>query len=167
FYLDSEGKRSLKVKSFAGDDEKILLLEFKELLEKFNQDKLTLVAHNGKEFDFPYLCRRMLINQIELPSVLNIGGKKPWEINHIDTLELWKFGDRKSYTSLELLAAVFDIPTSKDDIDGSMVNEVYYQQRDLEKIACYCRKDVIVTAQLLLKLHNEPLINEDQVYIVN
>lgn len=167
FYLDKNSQRCLKVKSFCGENEKELLEEFKSLLEKFHPQKLTLVAHNGKEFDFPYICRRMLINRIELPEVLKIGGKKPWEINHLDTLELWKFGDRKNYTSLELLAAVFDIPTSKDDIDGSMVNKVYYKENNLAKIAHYCRKDVIVTSQLLLRLFNEPLIAEDNIFIQN
>ena len=131
FFTYSGPELSLRIKGFYDDDEGQLLNDFIELLEKFDASKLILCAHNGKEFDFPYLCRRMLVNNITLPNVLDISGKKPWEINHIDTMELWKFGDRKNFTSLELLAALFDIPTSKDSIDGSMVSTVYYEENDL------------------------------------
>jgi 3'-5' exonuclease len=113
-----------------------------------------LVAHNGKEFDFPYLCRRMLINGISIPPILNTAGKKPWEVNHIDTMELWKFGDYKNYTSLNVLAKCFGIPSPKDDIDGSMVGHTYWQQNDLGRIAEYCKKDIVTTAQVLLKYKN-------------
>jgi DNA polymerase elongation subunit (family B) len=153
-----------KVKSFYGDDEKILLGEFIQMLQKFNttNDQL-LCGHNAKEFDFPYLCRRMLINGLEIPSILNIAGKKPWEVQHIDTMDLWKFGDFKSFTSLELLAATFDIPTPKDDIDGSMVWSVYWKDKGLERIKTYCQKDVLTTAQLLLSFKGEKLIDEGDV----
>jgi DNA polymerase elongation subunit (family B) len=153
-----------KVKSFYGDDEKILLGEFIQMLQKFNttNDQL-LCGHNAKEFDFPYLCRRMLINGLEIPSLLNIAGKKPWEVQHIDTMDLWKFGDFKSFTSLELLAATFDIPTPKDDIDGSMVWSVYWKDKGLERIKTYCQKDVLTTAQLLLSFKGEKLIDEGDV----
>ena len=125
-----------------------------------------LCAHNGKEFDFPYLCRRMLINGISIPSQLNMAGKKPWEIVHLDTMELWKFGDYKSYTSLILLTEIFNIPTPKDDIDGSQVGHVYWQENALERIATYCQKDVIATAQLLRRYRFEELIDEmDIVYV--
>lgn len=152
-YINPEKELAFKTKTLSGHDEYALLNDFKSILEKYRADKLTLVAHNGMEFDFPYLCRRMLINGIKIPAVLNLSGKKPWEIKHIDTLNYWKFGDRKNYTSLDLLAAVFDIPGSKDDIDGSMVSEVYYHQNNLERIATYCSKDVWVTAMLYLKLN--------------
>lgn len=153
-----------KVKSFYGDDEKILLSEFIQMLQKFNatNDQL-LCGHNAKEFDFPYLCRRMLINGLEIPSILNIAGKKPWEVQHIDTMDLWKFGDYKSFTSLELLAATFDIPTPKDDIDGSMVWSVYWKDKGLERIKTYCQKDVLTTAQLLLSFKGEKLIDDGDV----
>ena len=153
-----------KVKSFYGDDEKILLSEFIQMLQKFNatNDQL-LCGHNAKEFDFPYLCRRMLINGLEIPSILNIAGKKPWEVQHIDTMDLWKFGDFKSFTSLELLAATFDIPTPKDDIDGSMVWSVYWKDKGLERIKTYCQKDVLTTAQLLLSFKGEKLIDDGDV----
>jgi predicted PolB exonuclease-like 3'-5' exonuclease len=153
-----------KVKSFYGDDEKILLGEFIQMLQKFNttNDQL-LCGHNAKEFDFPYLCRRMLINGLEIPSILNIAGKKPWEVQHIDTMDLWKFGDFKSFNSLELLAATFDIPTPKDDIDGSMVWSVYWKDKGLERIKTYCQKDVLTTAQLLLSFKGEKLIDEGDV----
>ena len=125
-----------------------------------------LCAHNGKEFDFPYLCRRMLINSLEIPVQLQISGKKPWEINHLDTMELWKFGDYKNYTSLNLLAAVFNIPTPKDDIDGGDVGHVYWQEKNLERIKTYCQKDVITTARLLLRFKCQPLIPEEQIILV-
>jgi DNA polymerase elongation subunit (family B) len=127
---------------------------------------LVLCAHNGKEFDFPYICRRMLIHGIKLPAQLQIAGKKPWEVNHIDTMELWKFGDYKSYTSLSLLTAIFDIPTPKDDIDGSQVGNVYWIDKQLERICTYCQKDVIATAQLLRRFRGQDLIADENITIV-
>ena len=168
FYYESNGQPSLRVKSLASHDEKELLLNFKNFIEsKFDQDNLKLCAHNGKEFDFPYLCRRMLINDIKIPWSLNMSGKKPWEVQHIDTMELWKFGDWKSFTSLDLLTTIFEIPSSKKELDGSMVTKTYYGEKDgLTKIEEYCRKDVIATAQLYLRLNNLPLIDPDQINIV-
>ncbi len=157
---------SLRVKSFYGEEEKELIQSFIELLKK-QADSLILCAHNGKEFDFPYLCRRILINGLEIPVQLNIHGKKPWEIMHLDTMDLWKFGDYKNYTSLKLLAAVFNIPSPKDDIDGSMVHKVYWEDNDLERIRVYCEKDVITTAQLLLKFKSLPVLSNDHITIVN
>ena len=157
---------ALRVKALFNNDEAILLNEFKDLLHKFDGKDLTLCGHNGKEFDFPYLCRRMLINNIKLPAVLDTSGKKPWEVNHLDTMEMWKFGDRKNFTSLELLATLFDIPTSKDAIDGSQVSNVFYDEQDLEKIAKYCSKDVVVTAQLLLRLNQLPMIKEENIHLI-
>jgi uncharacterized protein YprB with RNaseH-like and TPR domain len=158
---------NFRIKSFYGDDEKALLTDFANLLEsKFSSKKFLLCAHNGKEFDFPYLSRRMLINGMSLPEILDLAGKKPWEVPHLDTMELWKFGDFKNYTSLELLTAVFDIPTPKDDIDGSQVGEVYWQEKDLERIVKYCQKDVLSIAQLFLRYQNKPLLTEEQVLIV-
>jgi DNA polymerase elongation subunit (family B) len=161
-----DGQYHLKVKAISNDDEKELLSEFAELLNtKFNQNKHILVAHNGKEFDFPYICRRLLINGIDLPGILELSGKKPWEIKHLDTLELWKFGDYKNYTSLNVLAKSFGIPSPKDDIDGSLVGYTYWQQNDLERIAVYCKKDIVTTAQLLMKYKNLPLIPQDFIEI--
>ena len=144
-----------RTKSFAGDDEVKLLSDFASLLARFcTSREHTLCGHNIKEFDIPYICRRMVIHGIALPSVLNISGKKPWEIQFIDTLELWKFGDYKNYTSLKLLTAVFGIPTPKDDIDGSQVAAVYYGENNIQRIALYCQKDVVATAQVFLKMQN-------------
>lgn len=155
-----------KVKSFYGYDEKEVLNGFAGLLNsKFHGSQFALAAHNGKEFDYPYLSRRMLINGINLPMLLNIAGKKPWEINLLDTMELWKFGDYKSYTSLPLLAAVFGIKTPKDDIDGSMVGKVFWEENDLERIAIYCQKDVVTTAQVLLKYRCEEQISEENISV--
>lgn len=160
------GKRAgLRVKSFAGHDEKELLEDFSKMLSG-QPLSLILCAHNGKEFDFPYICRRMLINGVQFPPHLQITGKKPWEIPHLDTMELWKFGDYKNYTSLSLLTAIFDIPTSKDDIDGSQVGYVYWVEDDLPRICTYCQKDVIATAQLLRRYRGENLIADDCITIV-
>ncbi|MFN7312306.1 MAG: 3'-5' exonuclease [Bacteroidota bacterium] len=164
FFTRSGNFWQFRIKSFYGDDERILLEEFNLTLNRyFNEPDQLLCAHNGKEFDFPYLCRRMLINGLEIPDTLSIAGKKPWEVNHIDTMELWKFGDFKNFTSLELLAATFNIPTPKDDIEGSMVWSVYWQENNLERIKTYCQKDVVTVAQLLLRFRNEPLLTDDQI----
>jgi len=152
------GSLGLKTKSYYGDDEKQLLCEFKGVLEKLDSSTLKLCAHNGREFDFPYLCRRMLVNDISLPAVLNLSGRKSWEIPHMDTMEMWKFGDYKHYTSLDLLAAIFNIPSSKNGIEGSQVNAVYYKEKNLEKIKDYCVRDVVVLSQLFLKIKGHSLI---------
>lgn len=158
--------RKIVIKSFAGDDEKIILHQFADMLNKWSAgEQKFLCAHNGKEFDFPYLCRRMIINNVSIPSLLNISGKKPWEVSHLDTLELWKFGDFKSFTSLNLLAHVLGIPTPKDDIDGSMVWKVYWEEKNLPRIVTYCQKDVVTVAQILLRMNGEPLIREENIEI--
>ncbi len=163
-----DGELAIRIKSITNDDEKVLLEEVKTFLAtKFDPELLKLCGHNGKEFDFPYLSRRMLINGIKLPYVLDNSGKKPWEVKFIDTLEMWKFGDRKNFTSLDLLTTIFEIPSSKSDIDGSMVNEVYYNEKDgLQRIEKYCQGDVIATAQLFLKMHALPLVNPENITIV-
>jgi uncharacterized protein YprB with RNaseH-like and TPR domain len=156
--------REFRIKSFYGDDEKQILGDFSALISKhFNRKEHLLCAHNGKEFDFPFLCRRMIINGLKLPKPLNIAGKKPWEVNHLDTMELWKFGDYKSYTSLSLLAAVFGIDTPKGDIDGSQVASVYYEDKNLERIVKYCCGDVLTVAQILLRFMSQPLITQDNI----
>lgn len=167
FIKIENGVPHLRVKSLAGHDEKALLQEFIKIVEHFNPKELQLCAHNGREFDFPFLSRRMLINSLPLPEALNMAGKKPWEIKHLDTLDLWKFGDYKHYTSLELLAALFEIPSSKDDIDGSMVDSLYYKDGDVERIAKYCIQDVVVTTQLYLRLSGFNLIAEENVIFVD
>lgn len=163
-FVDGEnGNLVFKTKSFSGHDEKKLLEDFKLVIEKADPTKTKLCAHNGKEFDFPYISRRMLVNGITLPSLLNLSGAKKWEVPHLDTMEMWKFGDYKHYTSLDLLLALFDIPTSKGRMDGSMVNEVYYKEKDLPKIAEYCIADVIAVAQLYLKMKGMPLIEQKNI----
>ena len=158
--------KEFRIKSFYGEDEKILLEDFKLTLER-HFTEYALCAHNGKEFDFPFMCRRMLVNGISLPEVLQIQGKKPWEITHLDTMELWKFGDYKSYTSLQLLAAIFNIPTPKDDIDGSQVAKVFYEEKNLERIKTYCAKDVVTVARLLQKMRGEQALRDEQVVLIN
>tara|TARA_R110002073_G_scaffold325056_1_gene503595 strand:+ start:33479 stop:34312 length:834 start_codon:yes stop_codon:yes gene_type:complete len=164
YFTEQRKKRSLRVTSFYGDDEKEILNNFKNLLDThFNKGTHVLCAHNGKEFDFPYIARRMIVHQIKLPSKLNLFGKKPWEVPHIDTMELWKFGDYKHYTSLQLLTSILNIPSPKDDIDGSEVAKVYYEEKNLKRIVNYCEKDTIAIAQLLLRFNNEDLIKESEI----
>lgn len=154
-----------RVKSFASHDETELLEKFAKMLNGISPN-LILCGHNAKEFDFPYICRRMLVNGVRMPVQLQLHGKKPWEINHLDTMELWKCGDYKNYTSLSLLAAIFNIPTPKDDIDGSMVGHVYWVENQLDRICTYCQKDVVATAQLLRRYRGEELIPEELITIV-
>jgi 3'-5' exonuclease len=152
--FDEDDAPTLRVKALKGHDEKALLQEFRSTLETgFRKDGLRLCAHNGKEFDFPYLCRRMLVHGIPLPRVLDMAGKKPWEVAHLDTMELWRFGDRKNFVSLDLLAALFGIGSSKELMEGSEVNHYYYTENNLDKIAEYCLRDVIVTVQIFLKMN--------------
>ncbi|GEN75693.1 3'-5' exonuclease [Chryseobacterium hagamense] len=153
-----EKNDTLKIKSFAGDDEKKLLLEFGEIFNSQRLREVILCAHNGKEFDFPWIARRYLINGMMPPTPFQMFGKKPWEIQHIDTMELWKFGDYKSFVSLELLAHVFGIPTPKDDIDGSMVSSIYYIEKDLQRIVDYCEKDVLTLANVFRRMRQEDLL---------
>ncbi|WP_316806708.1 3'-5' exonuclease [Pedobacter agri] len=157
---------SLRLKSFYGEQEQKILEQFSSLLNK-QTPNLVFCAHNGKEFDFPYICRRLLINGLEIPSQLDISGKKPWEVNHLDTMEMWKFGDHKHYTSLNLLACSLNIPTPKDDIDGSQVRQVYYEEKNLERIVTYCQKDVVTTAQVLLKFKGMDIISAENITIVS
>ena len=160
FFNDDE----LRVKSFYSDNEKELLIEFKDLLDKyFYSDDVLLCGHNSKEFDFPYIARRMLINGVEIPKILDIAGLKPWEVKHLDTMQLWKFGDYKHYTSLDLLTAVFDIPTPKDDIAGSDVWKVYWEDNDLERIRIYCEKDTITVVRLLQAFMGQAWIRDKDI----
>lgn len=156
-------EKKLVVKSFYNDNEKALLQEFLEMLQKWGEPHKYLCAHNGKEFDYPYLCRRLVIQGMDLPDLLQIAGKKPWDIPHLDTMELWKFGDFKNYTSLHLLANALGIPTPKDDIDGSQVAEVYWLEKNLQRIATYCQKDVFTTVQIYLRMKGEALVLPENV----
>lgn len=158
-----EESRTFRVTSFYGD-ELTILNDFKSLIvSHFSMSKHLLCAHNGKEFDFPYIARRMIINNIELPNKLNLFGKKPWEVPHLDTLDLWKFGDYKTFTSLKLLTNVLGIPSPKDDIDGSQVYRVYYEDKDMDRIITYCEKDTIAVAQVLLRLRTDELLSDDEI----
>jgi uncharacterized protein YprB with RNaseH-like and TPR domain len=164
YFVDNKEEKQLRVTSFYGDDEQQILTDFKELLDKhFSKKNNVLCAHNGKEFDFPFLSRRMIIHGIPLPNKLNLFGKKPWEVPHLDTLELWKFGDYKHYTSLKLLTHILKVPSPKDDIEGSEVAKVYYRDKDLKRIVNYCEKDTIAIAQILLRYNNLPILEEDQI----
>lgn len=167
FFKEGE-KIKFKVKTLAHRDEKQLLTDFVSILRKFDQENLKLCGHNGKEFDFPYLCRRLIVHGIDIPWALDLSGKKPWEVRHIDTMELWKFGDRKNFTSLKLLTDLLQIPGSKTDLDGSKVNETYYgSEEGLSRIATYCSGDVVATAQLYLRLNNLPILAADDIMISN
>jgi len=158
----------LRIKSFYGDDEAEILHHFIAIADKMHARNpyFQFAGHNIKEFDIPYICRRMLINHMPLPDYLLLSDKKPWEVKMTDTMNWWKFGDNKNYVSLHLLATVLGIPTSKDDIDGSMVQDVYYQEKNLERIVTYCQKDVVVSANIILRYMSFPLLNNEQVSIV-
>ncbi|MFN4248762.1 MAG: ribonuclease H-like domain-containing protein [Flavipsychrobacter sp.] len=158
---------TLRLKPLANDDEKQLLIDFKELVQRFakHYPNLQFCGHNIKEFDVPFLCRRMLINGIQLPDAMNLSGKKPWEITHYDTLEMWKFGDYKHFTSLALLAEILGIPSPKDDMDGSMVGHVYWNEKDLPRIAKYCMQDVLTSAKVFLRLKGITDIHPEPVYV--
>ncbi len=159
-----EGENHFRIKSFYGKEEKKILSNFNNLLESdFNRPNYQLCAHNGKEFDFPFIARRTLINVLKLPNVLDFSGKKPWEVNHLDTMELWRFGDYKNYTSIKLLAAIFNIPSVNDDIDRGQMSDIYYKEKDLERIKIYCQKDTLTVAQLLLRYKGEKLIKEENI----
>ncbi len=165
FKLEGD-KRNFRTTSFSGTETEVLV-QFKKLLsEHFNKPQHVLCAHNGKEFDFPFIARRMIINNIKLPFKLDLFGKKPWEIPHLDTLELWKFGDYKHYTSLKLLTKILGIPSPKSDIDGSQVRDVYYEEYDLNRIVAYCERNVVAVAQIVLRLRNETLLEEKEIISV-
>lgn len=168
-YRNNEGQLHVRLKSFADQDERQVLVDFIELIEQYynNPNSHFICGHNIREFDIPYVCRRMVIHQLPFPQVLNLAGKKPWETRHLlDTLELWKFGDYKHYTSLKLLAAVLGFPSPKDDIDGSEVGRVFWEENDLPRIAHYCEKDVLATIQLFLKYKRMPILTDEQVTFI-
>jgi len=169
FYHDKGDRLCLKIKSIYGDNEADVLKQFIELANRFYKHKhnFQFAGHNIREFDIPFLCRRMVINQITLPPYLHIYGAKPWEIIMSDTLQWWKFGDYKNYTSLHLLASILGVPTSKDDIDGSMVQHVYYKENDLLRIVRYCEKDVIVVARIIQRFKNIPIIEQENIFILS
>jgi 3'-5' exonuclease len=156
---------SFRLKSFYGDEEKLLLSDFSAMLSKFskNAKDSQLCAHNGKEFDYPYIARRMIINGLIIPGILDNAGKKPWEVRLLDTMDLWKFGDYKNYISLDLLTSILGIPTPKDDIDGSMVAGIYFTDKDIQRIVRYCEKDVLAIARVLMRFMNLPEIKEDRI----
>lgn len=165
-YFAIRGNKRFRTTTFYGE-EKELLTQFKQLLEShFNNADHLLCAHNGKEFDFPYIARRMIINGVDLPAKLNLFGKKPWEVAHLDTLELWKFGDYKHYTSLKLLTKILGIPSPKTDIDGSQVRDVFYEEKDITRIIQYCERDVVAIAQVVLRLRNETLLDDTEILSV-
>jgi DNA polymerase elongation subunit (family B) len=164
-FIKEKNPFAFRLKSFYSDDEKSLLNEFSGMLLKFSKPgrDAVLCAHNGKEFDYPYIARRMIVNGLILPGILDNAGKKPWEIKLLDTMDLWKFGDFKNYTSLDLLTSILGIPSPKDDLDGSMIAGVYYNEKDLARIVRYCEKDVLAVAQVLLRFMNLPGIPYDRI----
>jgi predicted PolB exonuclease-like 3'-5' exonuclease len=169
YYQDAAGRMCLKLKSICCEDEVDLLKEFITLIDKFKarHPNFQFAGHNIREFDIPFICRRLIINRVPLPTYFQIQGAKPWEIHMLDTLQWWKFGDYKNYTSLNLLANVLGIPTSKDDIDGSKVQDVYYKENDLPRIVNYCQKDVVVVAQVILRFRNMPLLEPENIVIAS
>lgn len=166
FRNKGDQRLNVRLKSFASENEAELLHAFSQLVFQYYNDpmKFYFCGHNLKEFDIPYICRRMMVNQLPFPSPFQLSGKKPWETRHLlDTMEMWKFGDKKNFTSLKLLAAILDFPSPKDDIDGSEVGRVYWEDKDLNRIAFYCEKDVLATVQLFLRYRRMPILEDDQV----
>lgn len=160
------GEYELRIKALQDDDEQKLLHDFSALLNRFDHQNTIFCGHNIKEFDLPYICRRMIVNRLPIPDVLNLSGKKPWEVKHIDTMELWSFGDRKSFTSLNLLAQILGIESSKQDIDGSQVHRVFYEEKNLDRIATYCKKDVAVAAQVFFRLKGLPSLDDSKIILI-
>ena len=169
FYENEDKQLCLKMKSIYGDDEVEILRNFTDLCNRMYQHDrgFQFGGHNIKEFDIPFICRRLLINRLPLPEYLQLHDKKPWEVKMFDTLNWWKFGDNKNYVSLHLLASVLGIPTSKTDIDGSMVQDVYYKEKNLQRIVDYCQRDVVVTANVMLRFKNMPLLTENRISVVS
>ncbi|WP_017730085.1 ribonuclease H-like domain-containing protein [Nafulsella turpanensis] len=165
---EPEGDLELRVKAMNdAEDERKVLEEFIKLLQdRFDQNSLRLCAHNGKEFDFPYLCRRMLVHCVPIPPVLSFAGKKPWEVPHLDTMEMWMFGNRKYLVGLETLAAIFDIPTNESQLRGSEVKDVFYEEKDLQQIISRGQQDVITTAQVFMRYRCSPLLSDKQIVLV-
>jgi 3'-5' exonuclease len=168
FYEDANKNVCFKVKSFCCDDEQEILHNFLQITNSFYKinNRFQFAGHNVKEFDIPYICRRLLINNIPLPPYLQLHGAKPWEIEMVDTLQWWKFGDYKNYISLNLLANILNVPTSKGDMDGSKVRDVFYDEKDLDRISTYCEKDVIVVANVILRFRNMPLLSQENIQII-
>ena len=168
-YFKKDGSTlQMRVKSFYGDNEKVLLEQFIAALQKMegNNNKWSFTGHNIKEFDIPFICRRLVVNGLRIPPFLDFQNMKPWETNMVDTFQYWRFGDYKHYTSLKLLAAALNVPSPKDDIDGSMVGDVYWKEKDIERIVTYCQKDVITTANIVLRFKNLPLLLPENIEIV-
>ena len=169
FYYDTAERLCFRIKTYAHADEKKLLKQFVEKLESFQKavPDFYFAGHNVKEFDIPFISRRLMMNNMQLPAFMQFSGKKPWETNLLDTMQLWKFGDYKNYTSLKLLAAALNIETSKDDMDGSMVRDVYYKEKNLNKIVAYCQKDVVATARIILRMINESPLPDANIFIAD
>lgn len=166
YFVFKKGDRQFRTTSFYGD-EKVILSDFSNLLNThFNQSYHVLCGHNAKEFDFPFIARRMLIQGVLIPEKLQLSGKKPWEVAHLDTMEMWKFGDYKHFTSLKLLTKILKIPSPKDDIDGSQVADVFYKEKDIDRIIVYCEKDVVAVAQVFLKFKGEQLLGSNEIMSV-
>lgn len=166
YFIFRNGDRQFRTTSFFGD-EKQLLVDFGNLLAThFNQPYHFLCGHNAKEFDYPFIARRMLIHGVSIPEKLNLFGKKPWEVLHLDTMEMWKFGDYKHFTSLRLLTKVLGIPSPKEDIDGSEVSRVYYEEKDLDRIILYCERDVVAVAQVILRFKRQELLDDSEILSV-
>jgi DNA polymerase elongation subunit (family B) len=169
FYENEDKQCCLRIKSICNNNERELLKSFTELCDKFcsSRKEIMFGGHNIREFDIPYICRRMLINNLPLPSCLQLNDKKPWEVKMFDTMQWWKFGDYKNYVSLHLLANVLGVPTSKTDMDGSMVQDVYYKDNDVQRIVDYCQRDVVVTANIILRYKNMPLLKEENIVLAS
>jgi predicted PolB exonuclease-like 3'-5' exonuclease len=168
YFIKQGAMLQIRVKSFYGDDEKKLLQDFISTVNQMEakNNKWCFAGHNIKEFDIPFICRRLLINGLTIPRYIDFQNMKPWDTNMVDTFQYWRFGDYKNYTSLKLLAAALGVPSPKDDIDGSMVADVYWNEKNVERIAVYCQKDVVTTGNIILRFKNMELISAENIVIV-
>jgi hypothetical protein len=165
YFVHTDKGYTMKIKSLASHNEKEILEEFREVCNRFfkKPDK-QFCGHNIREFDIPYICRRSFIHQVPLPDILTgLQSKKPWENPMLDTLQFWKFGEYKNFTSVDLLATVLHIESPKGDIDGSEVGRVYWQENDLDRIVRYCNRDVVTVGQILMRLNGMDLLNESEI----
>lgn len=151
----------IKIRSYKDKDEQKLLYDFANATNALQAKypKLVLAGHAITTFDNPFLMRRMLINGIELPAPFDIAHLKPWETQVIDTLTLWK-GQSYYSASLINITTAFGLPSPKDEMDGSEVNEAFHSGK-LDEIATYCEKDVFALANVVLKMRGDKPVELD------
>lgn len=158
----------LYCKEFYGPDEKEILEATATTLNNMvvANSEYRLVAHAFKHFDGPFLSKRYVVNNIDIPTILDTGNSKPWEIRNLCTNELWRMGGTGAGSSLQALCNVLDIPVSKVDLVGDEVGAAYYR-KEYERIGRYCSYDTVATFNIFRRFKKEGLFNFDEVTYVN